>query len=182
MMSLITKIAGHFIKGNDVVAQVEDTTQLPAEAISFFHSLRCMHDLQHFAKRNGAWKTIPRVKCPTPFGGYGYVEGRTEGMIINDRLTLVQGDDDMDLSVLVLLIDDLPCLLIRSKRGHLTVTVITDRDYFEEVLSHTGQPCNDMNEYLSLPPSMQNVMYPVFMKCLSFKPDDNAAIEKIITY
>lgn len=77
---------------------------------------------------------ISPVQCPEPFGGWGYVEGRTEGVRVDDRITLVAGDSDMDFTSVCVLVDSLPCLILTLSGKFFGVKIIRRRDYVQEVL------------------------------------------------
>lgn len=142
-------------------------------------------DLRRMA--GDSWGEIPKVHCPIPFGGWGYVEGRTTGMRINKRLAVCQGDNDYDLSELCVLVDNMPVLLLEERHNTLTVFVIAGQDYFQELFSPTTVPCKTVEDFSKLAEPIQKILNDVFAHVIEIKKRrvgglDPDAIEKILTY
>lgn len=133
-------------------------------------------------RRLGELTSIPAVKCPVTFGGYGYVEGRTKGIKVNKRLTIVEADSDMDFSEVCLLIDGLPAMLLTKRRGAIAISIISGRDYFEELFNPSGMLCTNLEEFKQLPSAIQQVLHDVFADQYRRHVPKDAAIEKIINY
>lgn len=144
-----------------------------------------IHDLKRMA--GSSWGSIPRVHCPVPFGGWGFVEGRTEGFKVNRRLWLTEADDDMDFTEACVIVEKIPCLILEERWGQLTVTMIAGQDYLQEVFNPSGLPCCNVEDFKKLAPPVQKILHDVFVKVLEeqkkrpggLSPD---AIETMLRY
>lgn len=134
--------------------------------------------------RDYGMKSIPAVECPVKFGGYGFVEGRTKGVIINKSLVLTEADSDMDLVEACVLVDRVPCLILEERYCRLTVTTIAGQDYIHEIIAPSGQICSTVADLEKLPGPIQKVLRDIFtfayLKRVQVK--DDIAIEKMLEY
>lgn len=125
---------------------------------------------------------IPPVKCPVPFGGWGFVEGRTQGIKVNKSLTLTEADDDMDFSEACVLLDGVPSLLLSERRGSLTVTLIAGQDYFVELFNPSGNRVNTVAELNALPAQLQKIMKDIFAYAYERHVPSDIGVEKVLRY
>jgi hypothetical protein len=159
--------------------------------------LRLLRKHFHFDlfKMLGGVTRIQAVKCPTKFGGWGYVEGRTSGVRVDPRITIVEADDDMEFTEVCVLIDNLPCLLIEEgyhanvAKSGLSVTVIVERDYLESVLSPGHLWCSTLEDYEQLPMPVKSVMLTIISRMYDYHYNrttglwrDQDAVEKVLSY
>lgn len=164
---------------DDVVPVVDDTQlQYLLDRFNNEH----LWNIKHLATSLKAWRRISPVKVTTKFGGWGYVEGRTEAFEVDDRLHVFEYDDCMDFTSLMVLIDGAPCLDITRKRGNTLVTVITGRDYFEEFLDPSGKPINTAEQLKRLPDPMQRPVLQLLGRVKQYEDRRVDAVEKLLSY
>ncbi len=166
-----------------------------AEALSLFRR-HVPAFWREFSQMMGGLKVIPPVKCPTKFGGWGYVEGRTYGVIVDSRITIVEADEDMGFTEVCVLIDDLPCLLVQEGyhsfqgKSGLSITVISGRGYLDEMLNPSSQWSSTLKGFNRLQPPVRAIMlkileviYDANYKRETSQPRREVdAIEKILDY
>lgn len=179
------KAIGHLLGGKRFEAPVE--AKAPELDIQLGINLyrNGIHDLKRMA--GSSWGRISKVHCPVPFGGWGYVEGRTEGFKVNRRLVVTEADDDMDFTETCVIVDGMPCLLLEERYNRLTVTMIAGQDYFHELFNSSGLPCCTVEQFERLAPPVQKILRDIFAKVIEEQKKrpgglDPSAIETMLRY
>lgn len=122
-----------------------------------------------FGRDLGTWVTIPRVKCHVHFNGWGFVEGRTRGIRVNQKLTIVEGDEDMEYTTMCILLSGLPLLRLTRRGKGLYIDLITGPGYFLEDYNHGGLYFGSYEDFLKLPAPLQKVLRDVLVHVYSVR-------------
>jgi len=152
-----------------------------AQALTTFHKVSW--NLKNATRE--AWGSIPKVKVTEKFGGWGYVDGRSEALKVNNRIRVTEADDDMDYSEYCVLVDGTPCLLILRKGGSVGVTIIAERDFLADVFHTAVMRCNDLADFRRMPAAVQKIMHDILEKVLIVqekRAEKPTAIDKMLEY
>jgi hypothetical protein len=161
-------------------------TAPPISEKKFNHFLKAFHGIGFYPQLKWDELLIP-IKCKFNFGGWGFMEGCVKYLPVMPSVMIHPFDDDMDLSAYCITIDRVPSLIIKSKRGHHTISIINpNSDYFEEIFNQAnGQnmmPFDTYEQYNNLPESIKKIVaHLIIYICNCNKiTDDNNPIEKIV--
>jgi hypothetical protein len=149
------------------------------------HMLDHLHGLNSVAKDNGLWQNIPKVKCPIKFHGWGYVEGRTEGAVINKNLTFFECDDDMGFTEYCVIINNMPVMTIYTGVYGTFVNVIDRKDFYQSLLGAENLHFETWEQFKLLPAPIKSVITDIavaLFKKMPPKVSDDAASEAILDY
>jgi hypothetical protein len=131
------------------------------------------------------WTTIPKVKVSTTFNGWGYVEGRTKGIVINKNLVMTKADDDMDFTEYCILVFDVPSMLLYSgRRGRLMVNLINEdkQDTMGSLLGMDFIPIDTATDFRKLAEPVQKVLIDLFRALYKMKQSVVNPVEKVLSY
>lgn len=149
-----------------------------AEALKLFR--RHIHSLKRFSGES--WRAIRPVRCPTPFAGCGYVEGRTSGLIVNSQITVVEADDEYDYTEVCVLVGGVPALVLLERNRHLRVTIIAGQDYLTEVFTPSGVYCDTLDDLKTFPVAIQTILRDLLTKVWEIEQNKPDAVEAMLAY
>lgn len=185
-MTIISAIKTFFSKPEALVQAFTPKADPPLEGPHLEQALKLWHtDLMmfSFSRDRYSMSRISPVKCPTPFGGWGYVEGRTKGWRINKHLVVVEADDDMQFSEVCLLLDGVPCLLMENYAGRgVSVQTIAGRDYSSELFNSSAMPLDTVEDLARLPAPVHKLVMDVITANYKLHAEKPDAIEKMLDY
>lgn len=115
----------------------------------------------------GDWRNLPKqkiqaVKCDVKFPGYGFVEGRTSGWVVNDQLTIVEGDFDYDSSEVCVIVNNQATMLLEcryegSRSAFVTrLTIISPE--MDRAHGIRGQELRTIDDWRALPVPVKKVL------------------------
>jgi hypothetical protein len=151
-----------------------------------------MYDFIMFNTKKAAvalneWVTIPPVKVVDRFGGWGFVEGQTKAFRIDHDLHLFEFDEDLGFTNVVVLGNNVPCLVLTARGNSLTVNIIAGQDYLASVLDPSGMPLNSEEDLLAFNAPVQVILRKILGRVYqSYQLDDEnrgeTAIETMLAY
>lgn len=149
---------------------------------ALYHMKDNFHCMSRLAELLDAWREIPTVRCPVPFLGWGYVDGRTHGFIIHRSkgITLVEADSDMGFTDVCVLINGMPCLMLEVRHGHLTVEHINqDVEDLRMSFGHGYMQVDNAEQLSDLPMPLQRCMLFILGKFIEAAKVQNRALDRL---
>lgn len=185
-MTIISAIKTFFSKPEALIQAFTPKVDPPLEGPHLEQALKLWHaDLMMFGFNHSQYNMtrISPVKCPSPFGGWGFVEGRTKGWRINKRLVVVEADDDMQFTEVCLLLDGVPCLLMENYAGRgVSVRTIAGQDYISEIFNSSDMPLNTVEDLARLPEPVKVLVMDVITANYKLHAEKPDVIEKMLDY
>lgn len=106
------------------------------------------------------WRSISPPDCSEPFYGSAVVAGQKQGLVINERLIVVEAGSCLDYTRVAALIDGVPVLLIEARSNSMTVSLIEGSA--KTLFGNPKMWIETVNEVLLLPEPLNRVMFDIY--------------------